>query len=68
MIPKYELINYNDKLYYVYRRIPERPGKEGMINDIKEFWMCDLVLKNKNDNTNILIFLREIPDAILVDD
>jgi len=68
MIPKYELVNFNDKLYYVYRTIPEEQVKEGWLNELKEHWMCDLVLKNKKINDNILVFLREIPDAEIIED
>ena len=68
MFPNYELINFQDKLYYVYRRVPENQVKEGMLNDLKEHWMCDLVVKNKKADTNILVFLREIPEAEIIED
>ena len=67
MHPNYKLINYQDKLYYIYRKVYEDHVKEGMINDLKEYWLCDLVLKNKKDDRNILLFLREISDAIIVE-
>jgi len=66
MIPRYELINYQDKLYYVYRRIPEKPEVGDILSELKEYWMCDLILKNKKDDNNMLIFLREIPDADII--
>ena len=68
MIPRYELVHYQEKLYYVYRRVPENQIKEGMIGELKEYWMCDLVLRNKKDTSNILVFLREIPDAEIIED
>lgn len=68
MIPRYELIHFNDKLYYVYRRVPENQIKEGKLNDLKEYWMCDLVVRNKKADDNILTFLREIPDAEIIED
>jgi hypothetical protein len=63
-----EILNYNDKLYQVYRRININRIKEGHINDVKELWHCDLVLKNKNQDQEILIFLVEISDVVIVED
>ena len=68
MIPKLELVNYNDKLYYVYRKIRENHIKEGFINDVKEYWECDIVLKRKTETESILFFLCEIPEAIIIED
>ncbi len=59
-----ELVNYQDKLYWVYRKIKSSSIKEGRTNDVKEFWNCDLVVKNRNDD--FLLFLREIPDAKII--
>lgn len=61
-----ELINYQDKLYWVYRKTKASSIREGFINDIKELWHCDLVLKNRNQSDEILLFLREIPEAEVV--
>jgi hypothetical protein len=61
-------VNYNDKLYYVYRRISFNRIKEGFINSVKEAWHCDIVLKNKNQDVDTLIFLVEISDAVIVED
>lgn len=63
-----ELVNYNDKRYYVYRRIPFNRIKEGLISNVKELWHCDLVLKNKIQDQETLIFLVEISDVIIVND
>jgi hypothetical protein len=65
MIFNKELINYNNRLYWVYRKIKIHNIKEGKINDVKDFWNCDVVLKMRNDSDE-LIFLREIPEAELV--
>ncbi len=54
-----ELINYQDKLYWVYRRIKATSIKEGHTNDVKEHWMCDLVIKNRNDD-NLLFLLNQV--------
>lgn len=61
-----ELVNYHDKLYWVYRKIKQSQVKEGSITDLKEFWMCDMVVKSKNNNDDILLFMREIPNAEIV--
>jgi hypothetical protein len=63
-----EILNYQDKLYYVYRRFPKNRIKEGFINDVKELWHCDVVLKKKNEDDEILLFLVEMPDAVIVED
>lgn len=63
-----ELVNYQDKLYYIYRRIDKNRIKEGFINDVKDAWHCDIVLKKKSEEDDTLIFLVEIPDAVIVED
>jgi hypothetical protein len=63
-----EIVNYQDKLYSIYRRIDKNRIKEGFINEVKELWHCDIVLKNKNNNDEQLMFLIEIPDAIIVEE
>jgi hypothetical protein len=63
-----ELVNYQDKLYQVYRRISKNRIKEGCVNDVKEMWHCDIVLRKKNNEDDTLMFLIEIPDAIIVGD
>ena len=35
------------------------------VDDVKKYWFCDLVLKQSNDS-DTLIFLREIPDLEVV--
>jgi len=65
MIPK-EFVNYQDKLYWVYRKVKHHQVKEGSVNDLKEFWMCDMVVRNKNQNDDTLLFMREIEEATIV--
>ncbi len=65
MVPK-EFVNYQDKLYWVYRKVKHHQVKEGSINDLKEFWMCDMVVRNKNQNDDTLLFMREIEEATIV--
>lgn len=62
-----ELVIYRDKLYWVYKRVKQDHIKEGFVNDVKDFWKCDLVVKNKQVDAESLIFLKEIPEAELVD-
>lgn len=64
MIPK-EFVNYQDKLYWIYRKVKHSQVKEGFINDLKEFWYCDMVVRNRNQNDDTLLFLREIEEAKL---
>lgn len=64
MIPK-EFVNYQDKLYWVYRKVKQHQVKEGSISDLKDFWRCDLVVKSRNQNDELLLFMREIEDAII---
>jgi len=61
-----EIVNYQDKLYWIYRKVKHHQVKEGSINDLKEFWLCDMVVRNKNQNDDTLLFLREIEEAIIV--
>ena len=63
-----DLVNYQDKLYYVHRKVDQNMIKDGFVNKVKELWQCDLVLKNKNENEDVLIFLIEISDAIIIND
>lgn len=67
MIPS-EFINYNDKLYWVYRKVRQSQIKENYINDVKDMWMCDLVLRSKNQDDTHLLFVREIEEAKIVRD
>lgn len=68
MFQKYELVNYQDKLYYVYRKVRESHIKDmDAISEIRDYWMCDIVLKNKINDEIVLWFLREISDAVIED-
>ena len=63
-----ELVNYKDKLYWVYRKVRASQIKEGSINDVKYFWDCDIVLKGRNSDDETLLFLREIEEAKIIKD
>jgi hypothetical protein len=60
-----ELVKYNDKLYYIYRKFKSTSIKEGKINDVKDLWNCDIVLRTKADSDELL-FLREISEIELM--
>ena len=62
MLPR-EFVKYQDKLYWVYRKHKQTSIKEGYVNDLKEFWNCDVVVRNKMNNDDILLFLRLVEDA-----
>jgi hypothetical protein len=62
-----ELLFFKDKLYYVYRKVKQSHVMESDINDLRDFWRCDTVLRTKNQEENLLVFLREITDATIVD-
>lgn len=63
-----EIVNYQDKLYYIYRRYPKNQIKDGFVNEVRDLWHCDVVLKKKNEDDEMLIFLVEIPEAVIVED
>ena len=65
MVPK-EMVVYQNKLYYVYKRLRSNQIKDGYINDVKEWWNCDVVVKNKIQQDENLLFLREIEEATIV--
>jgi hypothetical protein len=67
---KKELLNYQDKLYFIERKMRESSIKPEFINDLKEYWGCSMVLKQTNRQTNetYLFFLIEIEDAKVVED
>lgn len=67
MLPR-EFVQYQNKLYWVYRTVPKNSVKEGFLNDLKDLWNCEMVVKNKQNDTEKLFFLREIPEAELAVD
>lgn len=63
-----EIINHNNNLYVVYRKVRQKKISESNVSKIKELWFCDIVLKRKNMEDDYYYFLREITDAIIVED
>jgi hypothetical protein len=63
-----EFVNYQNKLYYIYKKMKPHQVKDGYINDVKEHWRCDVVVKNRINNDDTLLFLREIPEVEIAKD
>jgi hypothetical protein len=63
-----ELVNYQSKLYYIYKKLKQDRIKEGHVNDLREHWKCDIVVKSRINNDDTLLFLVEISEAEIVKD
>lgn len=62
-----ETITYQDKLYYIYRRINVTQLKTEHVSELKDFWLCDIVIRGRYQNENeSFLFLREIPEAVVI--
>jgi hypothetical protein len=61
-----ELVHYQNKLFYVYKKLKQDRIKDGYVNDVKDFWGCDVVVKSRINNDDTLLFLREIEEATYV--
>lgn len=61
-----EVINYNNKLYIIYRKLKSDHIQEKYVQEIKNYWLCDMVVRHNNQNGQYFLFLREISDAELV--
>jgi hypothetical protein len=59
---KHEYVNYQNKLYYIYRKVNSNRIKEQFVQEIKDFWSCDIVLKYANQENTDFLFLREVPE------
>ena len=66
---KKELFNFQDKLYYIERKIRETQVKPEFVNELKEYWKCDNVVKQifKQTNEVFYLFLVEIEDAKIIE-
>ena len=67
MLPK-EFVKYQDKLYSFFKKVKQSSIKEGYVNDVKDFWNCDVVVKSKTNDQDTLLFLKEIEEATIVRD
>ncbi len=43
-----EIINYQGNLYWVYRKVKQTQINQEFISDLKGYWLCDLVVRDKN--------------------
>jgi hypothetical protein len=60
-----EIINFNNNLYTVYRKIREEHLKviPNAVEDVKRVWLCDSALRKGE----FIFFCRLIEDAIIVE-
>lgn len=65
-----ELFNFQDKLYFIERKFNESRIKPEFIEDLKNYWGCDNVVRqmHRQTNENYLLFLKEIPEAEILPD
>jgi len=61
-----EMVTYQNKLYWIYRKVKHSQVNEGSVSDLRDFWMCDMVVRSKTNQDDTLLFLREIEDAKIV--
>ena len=62
-----ELVKYQDKLYWIYRKVKETQIKSEHISELKEYWLCDIVIKGRyQSNDDLLLFLKEIPETTIL--
>jgi hypothetical protein len=62
-----ETVKYQDKLYYIYRKVKVSQLKTEAVSEVKEFWHCDIVIRGRyQSDDEVFLFLREISDAIIV--
>jgi len=63
-----EFLTFNDTLYRVFRKVPKIGIKEDHILDVRDAWHCDTVLRTKNEGEEMLVFVHECPDAVIVEE
>jgi hypothetical protein len=65
-----ELFNHQGNLYYIHRKIKESSIPSDAINELKEHWGCNMVIKQtfKQTNETFLLFLVEIEDAKIIEE
>lgn len=59
----HELIKYNNKLFFLYRKFKTHHVKSDKIHDLMYLLECNLVLKKTTEqNVEYLYYLKEVPD------
>jgi hypothetical protein len=62
-----ELVNYQNKLYWIYRKVNQSHIDMANVTELRDYWLCDITLKQKtSQNSEVLLFLREIPEAEII--
>lgn len=63
-----ELFNFQDKLFYIDRRMKESSIPQNMVNELKSIWGIDTVVRQNSKQTNesYYLFLKEIKDAEII--
>lgn len=63
-----ELVTYQNRLFWIYRKIRESAVKSERITELRDYWRCDIVLRQKsNDGTPLLFYMVEIPEAEVIE-
>lgn len=62
-----EYITYNDTLYWVHRKIRDKAYPEDFVAEIRKYYGCDNVLRTKNQDDTMLVFVKEVTEATIVD-
>ena len=62
-----ELFKYRDNLYWIFRKVKEHQLKPEVVAPLREYWGCDLVLRNNQGEEKYLYFLVEIPEAEVIE-
>lgn len=63
-----EVISYENKVYWVYRRFISSKLNESKLPDLTSFWECDLHLKTSvGDGVSEYFFLKVIPEAEIIE-
>lgn len=57
-----EMIQYNNELYWVYRKVRAEVVKD--VDTIKQHWHCDVALRNGE----LIYFCRHIPNAEIIEE
>jgi hypothetical protein len=65
-----ELFNFQDKLYIIERKVKETQVKPEFINELKEYWGYDNVVKQtfKQTNESVYLFLTEVVDVEIIEE
>lgn len=58
-----EFLEYQGKLYWVYRKIKQTTLVKGGLDTIKESYFCNHVLKHGDESSGYYVFLREVSEV-----